>query len=42
MQYYEEIDNYMKEGDWKVYDESGKLIAIQEYVRGQLVEEKKQ
>lgn len=42
MQYYEEIDNYMKEGNWKVYDETGKLISIQEYVRGQLVEEKKQ
>lgn len=42
MQYYEEIDNYMKEGSWKVYDETGKLISIQEYVRGQLVEEKKQ
>ena len=42
MQYYPEIDNYMKEGDWKLYDESGKLTSIQEYVRGQLVEEKKQ
>lgn len=42
MQYYEEIDNYMQEGSWKVYDETGKLISIQEYVRGQMVEEKKQ
>lgn len=42
MQYYEEIDNYMKEGSWKVYDETGKLISIEEYVRGQMVEEKKQ
>jgi len=42
MQYYEEIDNYMKEGSWKVYDENGKLISIEEYVRGQMVEEKKQ
>ncbi len=41
MQYYEEIDNYMKEGTWKVYDESGKQIAVQEYVRGQMTEEKK-
>jgi antitoxin component YwqK of YwqJK toxin-antitoxin module len=42
MQYYEEIDNYMQEGSWKVYDETGKLIAIQEFVRGQMIEEKKQ
>lgn len=42
MQYYEEIDNYMKEGDWKVYDETGKLISIEEYVRGQLIQERKQ
>ena len=42
MQYYPEIDNYMKEGSWNVYDESGKLISIEEYVRGQMVEEKKQ
>lgn len=42
MQYYEEIDNYMKEGKWNVYDETGKLTFIQEYVRGQMVEEKKQ
>lgn len=42
MQYYEEIDNYLKEGKWNVYDETGKLISIQEFVRGQMVEEKKQ
>ena len=42
MQYYPEIDNYMKEGNWKVFDETGKLISIEEYVRGQMVEEKKQ
>ena len=42
MQYFEEIDNYMKEGNWNVYDETGKLISIEEYVRGQMVEEKKQ
>lgn len=42
MQYYPEIDNYMKEGKWNVYDESGKLISIEEYVRGQMIEEKKQ
>lgn len=42
MQYYEEVDNYMKEGSWKVYDETGKLISIEEYVRGQMIEEKKQ
>jgi antitoxin component YwqK of YwqJK toxin-antitoxin module len=42
MQYYPEIDNYMKEGKWNVYDETGKLISIEEYVRGQMVEEKKQ
>jgi antitoxin component YwqK of YwqJK toxin-antitoxin module len=41
MQYYAEIDNFMKEGTWKVYDESGKLIAEQEFVRGQMTEEKK-
>ncbi len=42
MQYYPEIDNYMKEGKWNVYDETGKLISIEDYVRGQMVEEKKQ
>ena len=42
MQYYPEIDNYMKEGKWNVFDETGKLISIEEYVRGQLIEEKKQ
>lgn len=42
MQYYEEIDNYMKDGPWKVYDDTGKLISIEEYVKGQMVEEKKQ
>lgn len=41
MQYYAELDNFMKEGSWKVYDETGKLIAMQEYVRGQMTEEKK-
>lgn len=41
MQYYAEIDNYMKEGSWKVYDENGKLVSIQEYVKGQMTEEKK-
>ena len=41
MQYYPEIDNYMKEGSWKVYDETGKQIASQEYVHGQMTEEKK-
>ncbi|MCK6640227.1 MAG: hypothetical protein L6Q81_09075 [Bacteroidia bacterium] len=41
MQYYEELDNFLKEGKWNVYDETGKLIAVQEYVRGQMVEEKK-
>jgi antitoxin component YwqK of YwqJK toxin-antitoxin module len=41
MQYYPEIDNYMKEGKWKVYDESGKQTAEQEYVKGQMTEEKK-
>jgi antitoxin component YwqK of YwqJK toxin-antitoxin module len=41
MQYYPEIDNYMKEGAWNVYDETGKLISIEEYVRGQMVTEKK-
>jgi antitoxin component YwqK of YwqJK toxin-antitoxin module len=41
MQYYDELDNFLKEGKWNVYDETGKLIAVQEYVRGQMVEEKK-
>jgi antitoxin component YwqK of YwqJK toxin-antitoxin module len=41
MQYYEEIDNFMKEGTWKVYDETGKLLSTQEYVRNQMTEEKK-
>jgi antitoxin component YwqK of YwqJK toxin-antitoxin module len=41
MQYYAEIDNFMKEGTWKVYDETGKLVAVQEYVRNQMTEEKK-
>jgi antitoxin component YwqK of YwqJK toxin-antitoxin module len=41
MQYYAEVDNFLKEGSWKVYDETGKLIAEQEYVRGQMTEEKK-
>lgn len=41
MQYYPEIDNFMKDGTWKVYDESGKLIATQEFVKGQMTEEKK-
>lgn len=42
MQYYEEVDNYLKEGKWNVYDETGKLISIQEYTRGQMIEEKQQ
>jgi antitoxin component YwqK of YwqJK toxin-antitoxin module len=41
MQYYDELDNFLQEGKWNVYDENGKLIAVQEYVRGQMVEEKK-
>lgn len=41
MLYYVEIDNYMKEGEWKVYNESGKIIAVQTWVRGQMTEEKK-
>lgn len=41
MQYYAELDNFLKEGNWKVYDENGKLVATQEFVRGQMTEEKK-
>ena len=41
MQYYPEIDDFMKEGIWKVYDETGKQISTQEYVRNQMTEEKK-
>ncbi|MFN8714372.1 MAG: hypothetical protein ACK5Z2_16105 [Bacteroidota bacterium] len=41
MQYNAEVSDVMKEGSWKVYDETGKLIALQEFVRGQMVEEKK-
>ncbi len=42
MQYYAEIDNFMKEGSWKVYDENtGKQTSTQEYVRNQMTEEKK-
>ncbi len=41
MQYYAELDNFMKEGIWKVYDETGKLTSTQEYVRNQMTEEKK-
>ncbi|HEU4718490.1 MAG TPA: hypothetical protein VFU15_11675, partial [Bacteroidia bacterium] len=41
MQYYPEVDNYLKEGTWKNYDENGKLVSIQEYVRGQMTDEKK-
>jgi antitoxin component YwqK of YwqJK toxin-antitoxin module len=41
MQYYPELDNYLKEGVWKVYDENGKHISTEEYVRGQMTEEKK-
>lgn len=41
MQFYEELDNFMKEGTWKVYDEKGKLTSTQEYVRNQMTEEKK-
>ncbi len=41
MQYYPEIDNYMKEGTWKIYDENGKQISTQEYVRNQMTDEKK-
>jgi antitoxin component YwqK of YwqJK toxin-antitoxin module len=39
--YYEEVDNFLKEGTWKVYDENGKQIATQVWSRGQLAEEKK-
>lgn len=43
MQYYPEIDNFMKEGSWKVYDETtGKLASTQEYVRNQMTDEKKE
>jgi antitoxin component YwqK of YwqJK toxin-antitoxin module len=41
MKYYAEIDNYMKEGIWNVYDDKGKQISTEEYVHGQLIEEKK-
>lgn len=41
MKYYAEIDDFMKEGTWKIYDETGKQIGTQEYVRGQMTEEKK-
>ncbi|MBI3511596.1 MAG: hypothetical protein HY064_13120 [Bacteroidetes bacterium] len=41
MQYYKEIDDYMKEGSWKVYDENGKQISTQEFVRNQMTEERK-
>ena len=41
MQYYAELDNFMKEGTWKVYNEAGKLLSTQEFVRNQMTEEKK-
>ncbi|MCU0434489.1 MAG: hypothetical protein MUC87_13630 [Bacteroidia bacterium] len=41
MQFNAEVSDVMKEGSWKVYDEQGKLVAVQEFVRGQMVEEKK-
>jgi len=42
MQYYAELDNFMKDGTWKVYDETtGKQISTQEYVKNQMTEEKK-
>lgn len=39
MQYYLEVDNFMKEGTWLVYDEKGKLKATQQYVKNKMVEE---
>lgn len=39
MQYYPEVDNFMKEGTWLVYDEKGKLKATQQYVKNKMVEE---
>ncbi|HLG02035.1 MAG TPA: hypothetical protein VI731_00475 [Bacteroidia bacterium] len=41
MQFYPEIDNHLKDGTWKVYDETGKLVVEQEFVRGQMTEERK-
>ncbi|HTL80729.1 MAG TPA: hypothetical protein VL651_03435 [Bacteroidia bacterium] len=42
MQYYTEIDNFMKEGEWKVYDETtGKQVSVQTYVRNQMTDERK-
>jgi antitoxin component YwqK of YwqJK toxin-antitoxin module len=34
-------DDYRKDGSWKVYDESGKLVAEEEYAKGTLSSQKK-
>lgn len=39
--FHKDLDNYLKEGTWKVYDENGKLSSIQEFSLGQLSSEKK-
>ncbi|TND09151.1 MAG: hypothetical protein FD123_1554 [Bacteroidetes bacterium] len=39
--FHKELDNYLKEGTWKSYDEKGKLILVQEFSLGQLSSEKK-
>lgn len=36
MKYHREVNDLMKDGDWKVYDQKGKVTAIEEYVNGQV------
>jgi antitoxin component YwqK of YwqJK toxin-antitoxin module len=35
------LDDYQMDGKWSYYDETGKLVLEEEYVRGQLVSDKK-
>jgi antitoxin component YwqK of YwqJK toxin-antitoxin module len=39
--YHRDVDDLIKDGTWKTYDETGKLILIQEFSVGQLSSEKK-
>ena len=39
--YFDEIQDYRKIDEWKIYDEKGKLIKVESYVNGKLNSVKK-
>ncbi|MEO6882526.1 MAG: hypothetical protein ABI199_00725 [Bacteroidia bacterium] len=42
MKYVPAVNDYQKDGTWNLYDESGKLIEVDDYINGMLNDQKRQ